>query len=82
MIRFKLPANLEILETKMPETRRPRRGLILIPFGIAALTAAAGAAAYWYFNRNNSVQETQIRRTGPTRRRSVVLILTQVCSRG
>lgn len=62
----------------MPEARRNRRGLILIPLGIAALTAAAGAVAYWYLNRNNSVQKTPIRRNSPLKRKSVVIVLTPV----
>lgn len=65
--------------SKMPETRRTRqRGWGLVPLGIAALTAATGAALYWYFSRDQRVPETSRRRTIPTKKKSVVIVLSQV----
>jgi hypothetical protein len=51
----------------------------LVPLGVAALTAATtGAALYWYFSRDQGVSEPSRRRTIPTKRKSVVIILSQV----
>ena len=64
----------------MPETRRTRqRGWGVVALGIAALTAAAtGAALYWYFIRDQGVPEPSRRRAIPTKRKSVVIVLSQV----
>ena len=61
----------------MPEARRNQRGLILIPLGVAVLAAATGAM-YWYFNRNSWIPDTPTHRHSPTKRKSIVIVLTQV----
>jgi hypothetical protein len=73
------PLRLDRQET-MPEARRNRRGRILIPLGIAALTAATAGALYWYFTPRNDPVTTEktTRRDPPQKRKSVVIVLTQV----
>ena len=62
----------------MPETRRNRRGLVLLPLGIAALTAAT-IGLYWYFSRGDPLtRESSTRHNPPSKRKSVVIVLTNV----